>query len=94
VGDDTGLLKRVTLKLGFESLVISEPSAPPRPRKRKTPLEDVEELDEIGEEVKALKEEAVIREQVRIDMKLVGKSGEQKKDQGILYLRPSLKSEN
>jgi len=61
LGDDTGLLKRVSLKLGFEDLIISEPSPPPRPRKRKNQEEEPEILDEIGEEVKAMKEEAVIR---------------------------------
>ena len=40
-----------------------------------------------------MKEEAVIREQVRIELKQTGKTGEQVKDQGILYLRPSLKGD-
>ena len=40
-----------------------------------------------------MKEEAVIRQQVRVEMKITGKTGEQKKDQGILYLRSSLKGD-
>ena len=40
-----------------------------------------------------MKEEAVIREQVLIEMKQTGKTGEQVKDQGIVYLRPSLKGD-
>ena len=40
-----------------------------------------------------MKEEAVIRQQVNVELKITGKTGDQVKDQGILYLRPSLKSD-
>ena len=51
MGDDTGLLKKVSLKLAFEELVISEPSQP-RSKKRKNPDDEQQDLDEINEEVK------------------------------------------
>jgi len=51
VGDDTGLLKTLSMKLSYDSITISEPSLPPKKhRKRKEGEEEV--LDEIGEEVK------------------------------------------
>jgi hypothetical protein len=93
VGDDTGLLKKVSLKVGFEDLIISVPNEQPKRRRKRGPEGEPEELDEIAEEVKNLKEEAVIRQQVLIEMKQTGKTGEQVKDQGIVYLRPSLKGD-
>jgi hypothetical protein len=80
------------MKLSYDSITISEPSLPPKKhRKRKEGEEEV--LDEIGEEVKQLKEEAVVREKAMVEFKLTAKSGEQVKDQGINYLRWSLSSD-
>ena len=81
VGDDTGLLKKVSLKVGFEDLIISAPNEQPKRRRKRGPEGEPEEsvfieLDEIAEEVKNLKEEAVVREQVLIEMKQTGKTGE------------------
>jgi hypothetical protein len=90
VGDDTGLLKKVSLKLCFESLIISAPNEQPKRRRKRGPEGEPEELDEIAEEVKNLKEEAVVREQVLIEMKQTGKAGEQVKDQGIIKNQSSL----
>ena len=61
VGDDTGLLKKVCLKLSFEDLIISTPNEQPRRRRKRGPEAEPEELDDIAEEVKNLKEDAVIR---------------------------------
>jgi hypothetical protein len=62
VGDDTGLLKKVSLKVGFEDLIISAPNEQPKRRRKRGPEGEPEELDEIAEEVKNMKEEAVIRQ--------------------------------
>jgi hypothetical protein len=91
VGDDPGLLKKVTLQVTYEDEIISEPTEPRKKwNKRNANEEAAVELDEIAEEVKGMKEEAVIRRRTQVEMKVAGKTGEQKKDQGILYLRHSL----
>ena len=37
VGDDTGLLKKVSLKLGYEDLIISAPNEQPKRRRKRGP---------------------------------------------------------
>jgi len=97
VGDDTGLLKQLSMSLTLEDDIISMP-AERRPRKPKRGV--AFNTDELEEEVQnggaaakeEIKEEALIRSRHNIEFKVVRKSGEQVKDEGLQYLRWSLQS--
>ena len=97
VGDDTGLLKKLNMTFAIEDLIISEPSVRKPSRKRRPNQEGEEEAggidDEIKQEVNRLEEAPVIRHRPNIEFKIVSKSGEQVKDEGIKYLQWSLSNQ-
>ena len=90
-GDDTGLIKKVRLTFNIEKVVVSEPSK--RKNKNKRTLEEaglLEGEEDQGKDIWAEEEKALIRERPEINMKLIGKTGQQTKDEGIKNLCWSL----
>ena len=85
VGDDTGLLKRLSVSLSQVDDVISQPSQRQQ-RRQQDPL-DTEALEEALTTKEELKDEPVIRKRPLVEFKLAKKSGTQAKDEGLLYLR-------
>ena len=94
VGDDTGLLKKLNMTFSIEDLIISEPAAPKRRKRRpNAPEEDDGVDDEIRQEINKLEELPVVRHRPNIEFKVVSKSGEQVKDEGLKYLQWSLSNQ-
>ena len=80
VGDDTGLLKKLSVSLSQVDEVISAPTV--RRQRKAASLLSTEALEEalVNEEVKEdLKDEAVIRKKSVVEFELTGKSGSQVK---------------
>jgi len=86
VGDDTGLLKRLSVSLSQVDEVISQPSQRQPHRQQPDPL-DTEAIEAALTSKEEVKEEAVIRKRPLIEFKLTKKTGVQAKDEGLLYLR-------
>ena len=87
VGDDTGLLKKLSMALTLEDDIISVPSQ--RKYGKRTFTE--QQVDSVPEK-EELKEEALIRQRPTVSFKLSSKSGQQAKDEGLLYLQWSLQA--
>lgn len=93
VGDDTGLLKKLKMTMSIEDDIISMPSKKKKSKKRTLEEMTADEGLEDDED-EEFKEEAVIRKKADIQFKVLGKSGEQAKDEGLQFLTWSLGNNN
>ena len=93
VGDDTGLLKKLQMSFSVTDHIISEPSKSTHRKKRLALDQEDATTDEVAKEVNRLEEEAVIRQRPQVEFKLLAKTGQQVKDEGLLYLRWSIQDQ-
>lgn len=77
------------MSFSIEDLLISEPTKYISRRKRMA-MEQGEPADEIADEVNKMQEVAVIRHRPQIEFKMLSKTGQQVKDEGLKFLQWSL----
>ena len=77
------------MSFSIEDLVVSEPTKYIS-RKKRMAMEQGEPADEIAEEVNKMEEVAVVRHRPQIEFKMISKTGEQVKDEGLKFLQWSL----
>ena len=77
------------MSFSIEDLVVSEPTKYIS-RKKRMAMEQGEPADEIADEVNKMEEVAVVRHRPQIEFKMISKTGEQVKDEGLKFLQWSL----
>jgi|LauGreDrversion4_2_1035121.scaffolds.fasta_scaffold1948663_2 hypothetical protein len=73
------------MSFSIEDLVVSEPTKYIS-RKKRMAMEQGEPADEIADEVNKMEEVAVVRHRPQIEFKMISKTGEQVKDEGLKFL--------